>query len=26
MEDEVPQGYHVVGSEMDNLLKYWIKI
>ncbi|MFZ1370457.1 MAG: class I SAM-dependent methyltransferase [Ferruginibacter sp.] len=26
MEDEVPRGYHIVGSEMDNLLKFWIKI
>ena len=26
LEDEVPPGYHVVGSEMDNLLKFWIKI
>lgn len=26
LEDEVPQGYHVVGSEIDNLLKFWIKI
>jgi SAM-dependent methyltransferase len=26
MEDEIPQGYQVVGSEMDNLLKFWIKI
>jgi SAM-dependent methyltransferase len=26
MEDEIPQSYHVVGSEMDNLLKFWIKI
>ncbi len=26
MEEEIPQGYHVVGSEMDNLLKFWIKI
>ena len=25
LEHEVPPGYHVVGSEMDNLLKYWIK-
>ncbi len=26
LEEEIPQGYHVVGSEMDNLLKFWIKI
>lgn len=26
LEDEVPRGYHIVGSEMDNLLKFWIKI
>jgi len=26
MEDEVPPGYHVVGSEFDNLLKFWIKV
>lgn len=26
LEDEVPGGYHIVGSEMDNLLKFWIKI
>lgn len=26
LEDEVPGGYHVVGSEMDNLLKFWIKV
>jgi len=26
MEDEVPKGYHIVGSEVDNLLKFWIKI
>ena len=26
LEDEVPQGYHVVGTEMDSLLKFWIKI
>jgi len=26
LEDEVPRGYEVVGAEMDNLLKYWIKI
>ncbi len=26
MEDEIPQGYHVVGSEFENLLKFWIKI
>lgn len=26
LEDEVPQGYHIVGSEMNDLLKFWIKI
>lgn len=26
LEDEVPRGYHIVGSERDNLLKFWIKI
>lgn len=26
LEDEVPPGYHVVGSELDNLLKFWIKV
>jgi SAM-dependent methyltransferase len=26
LEDEVPQGYHVVGVEMEGLLKFWIKI
>jgi len=26
LEDEIPAGYHVVGSEKDNLLKFWIKI
>jgi SAM-dependent methyltransferase len=26
MEDEIPPCYHVVGSEFDNLLKFWIKI
>jgi SAM-dependent methyltransferase len=26
MEDEIPKSYHVVGSEFDNLLKFWIKI
>lgn len=26
MEDEIPAGYHVVGSALDNLLKFWIKI
>lgn len=26
MEDEVPEGFHIVASEMDNLLKFWIKI
>lgn len=26
LEDEVPGSYHEVGSEMDNLLKFWEKI
>ncbi len=26
LEDEVPEGYRATGSEMDNILKYWIKI
>lgn len=26
LEDEVPASYHVVQTEMDNLLKFWIKI
>lgn len=26
LEDEVPPGYHVVGVEMDGLLKCWIKV
>jgi SAM-dependent methyltransferase len=26
LEDEIPPDYHVVGAEMDNLLKFWIKI
>ncbi|HEX2847111.1 MAG TPA: class I SAM-dependent methyltransferase [Chitinophagaceae bacterium] len=26
LEDEVPANYHVVQAEMDNLLKFWIKI
>lgn len=26
LEDEIPQGYHIVGSEMNDLLKLWIKI
>ena len=26
LEDEVPNGYHIVGTEMNHLLKYWIKI
>jgi SAM-dependent methyltransferase len=24
--DEMPQNYHVVGAEVNNLLKYWIKV
>ena len=26
LEDEIPKGYHIVGSEMNELLKFWIKI
>lgn len=26
LEDEVPPGYLIVGSDMNNLLKYWIKV
>lgn len=26
LEDEIPQGYHIVGSEMNDLLKFWIKL
>jgi SAM-dependent methyltransferase len=26
MEDEIPVGYHEVGSTEDNLLKFWVKI
>ncbi|MEP7163414.1 MAG: class I SAM-dependent methyltransferase [Ferruginibacter sp.] len=26
LEDEVPPSYHLVGAEMDDLLKFWIKI
>jgi SAM-dependent methyltransferase len=26
LEDEIPNSYHEVGSEFDNLLKFWIKI
>ena len=26
LEEEIPPDYHLVGWEMDNLLKYWIKI
>jgi SAM-dependent methyltransferase len=26
MEDEAPEGYHIVGAEMNELLKFWIKI
>ena len=26
LEDEVPNSYHVVGSAMDNVLKFWIKV
>jgi hypothetical protein len=26
LEDEVPEGYFVVGSEMNNQLKFWLKV
>lgn len=26
LEDEIPRSYHEVGSEFDNLLKFWIKV
>jgi SAM-dependent methyltransferase len=26
LEDEIPPGYHIVGTEMDSMLKFWIKI
>jgi len=26
LEDEMPDGYHIVGSEMNDLLKFWIKL
>ena len=26
LEDEIPPSYLVVGSEFDNLLKFWIKV
>ncbi len=26
LEDEIPPGYYVVGTEMNNLLKFWIKV
>jgi hypothetical protein len=26
LEDEIPRDYHVVGSDADNLLKFWIKV
>jgi SAM-dependent methyltransferase len=26
MEDEIPAGYHEVGSTEDNLLKFWMKV
>lgn len=26
LEEEIPQHYHEVGSEFDNLLKFWIKV
>lgn len=25
LEDEMPPDYHIVGSEMNNLLKFWVK-
>lgn len=26
LEDEMPASYHLVGTDMDNLLKFWIKV
>ncbi len=26
LEDEIPESYHVVASDFDNLLKFWIKV
>lgn len=26
LEDEIPKGYHIVRSEMNDLLRFWIKI
>jgi len=26
LEDDMPEGYHIAGVEMNNLLKYWIKV
>lgn len=26
LEDEMPPGYHIVGSAINNLLKFWVKI
>jgi SAM-dependent methyltransferase len=26
LDEEMPRGYHIVGSEMDDLLKFWIKL
>lgn len=26
LEDEIPKGYHIVETEMDCLLKFWVKI
>lgn len=26
LEDDMPQGYHIVGTEMNELLKFWIKL
>lgn len=26
LEDEIPAGYHVVGSEINDLLKFWVKV
>ena len=26
LEDEIPAGYHVVGTELNDLLKFWVKV
>jgi SAM-dependent methyltransferase len=26
LEDEIPAGYHVVGTEINDLLKFWVKV